>query len=130
MPKMSNEGKERAKKNNKEFARQLEKRTKKLAIRIIRLSTKLPNTPEARVVRYQMTKAGTSVGANYREANRARSKADFRNKIDICETEASETQYWLEMILEVGWLTREDLKWEYEECSELLAIFTSIGKKK
>ena len=77
-----------------------------------------------------MTKAGTSVGANYREANRARSKADFRNKIDICETEASETQYWLEMITEVGWLTWEDLKWEYEECSELLAIFTSIGRNK
>jgi four helix bundle protein len=77
-----------------------------------------------------MTKAGTSVGANYREANRARSKADFRNKIDICETEASETQYWLEMIIEVGWLTQVDLKWEYKECSELLAIFTSIGKKK
>ena len=77
-----------------------------------------------------MTKAGTSVGANYREANRARSKADFRNKIDICETEASETQYWLEMIIEVGWLTREDLMFEYEERGELLAIFTSIGKSK
>jgi four helix bundle protein len=77
-----------------------------------------------------MTKAGTSVGANYREANRARSKADFRNKIDICETEAREAQYWLAMILEVGWLAREDLNWEYEECSELLTIFTSIGKRK
>ena len=130
LPKMSTNGKGRDRKNNKEFAKQLEERTKKFAIRIIRLSTKLPNTPEARVVRYQMTKAGTSVGANYREANRARSKADFRNKIDICETEASETQYWLEMIIEVDWLTREDLKWEYDECSELLAIFTSIGKKK
>ncbi len=123
------EGRDR-KKKNKEFAKQLEKRTKKFAVRIIRLSSKLPNTSEARVVRYQMTKAGTSVGANYREANRARSKADFRNKIDICETEASETQYWLEMIIEVGWLSREDLNWEYEECSELLAIFTSIGKSK
>jgi four helix bundle protein len=130
MPKMSNKGKGKDRKNNKEFAKQLEKRTKKFSVRIIRLSTKLPNTPEPRVVRYQMTKAGTSVGANYREANRARSKADFRNKIDICETQASETQYWLEMIMELGWLTREDLKWEYEECSELLAIFTSIGKKK
>ena len=127
---MSNKGKGKDRENNKEFAKQLEKRTKKFSVRIIRLSTKLPNTPEARVVRYQMTKAGTSVGANYREANRARSKADFRNKIDICETEASETQYWLEMIMELGWLTREDLKWEYEECSELLAIFTSIGKRK
>ena len=130
MPKMSTKGKERNRKNNKEFGKQIEERTKKFAIRIIRLSTKLPNTPEARVVRYQMTKAGTSVGANYREANRARSKADFRNKIDICETEASETQYWLEMVIEVGWLTREDLKWEYDECSELLAIFTSIGRSK
>ena len=130
VPKMSTKGKERDRKNNKEFGKQLEKRTKKFAIRIIRLSTKLPNTPEARVVRYQMTKAGTSVGANYREANRARSKADFRNKIDICETEASETQYWLEMITEVGWLTWEDLRGDYDECSELLAIFTSIGKNK
>jgi four helix bundle protein len=130
VPKISTKGKVRDKMNNKEFAKELEKRTKGFAVRIIRLSTKLPNTPEARVVRYQMTKAGTSVGANYREANRARSKADFRNKIDICETEASETQYCLEMIIDVGWLTLENLKWEYEECSELLAIFTSIGKSK
>ena len=54
--------------DNKEFARKLEKRTKKFALQIIRLSAKLPNTPEARVVRNQITKAGTSIGANYREA--------------------------------------------------------------
>jgi four helix bundle protein len=63
-----------------------------------------------------------------------RAKAEIgriiKNKIDICETEAREAQYWLAMILEVGWLAREDLNWEYEECSELLAIFTSIGKSK
>ena len=91
---------------------------------------KLPNTPEARVVRNQITKARTSIGANYREANRARSKADFRNKIAICESEASETQYWLEVIVEVEWLSFEQVKYEYEECSELITIFTSIGKKK
>jgi four helix bundle protein len=130
VPKMSTKTKVRDKMNNKEFAKELERRTKKFAIGIIRLSPRLPNTPEGRVVRYQMTKAGTSVGANYREANRARSKADFRNKIDICESEASETQYWLEVTKEVGWLPWEDLKPEYEECSELLAIFTSIGKSK
>jgi len=73
----------------KNFAKQLEERTKQFAIDIIRLSSSLPNTPEGRAVRTQMTKAGTSVGANYREANRARSKADFRNKIAISETEAS-----------------------------------------
>jgi len=79
--------------NNKEFSKKLEHRTLKFALRIIRLSAKIPNTPEGRVVRNQITKAGTSVGANYREANRARSRADFKNKIAICETEASETQY-------------------------------------
>ena len=116
--------------DNKEFAGKLEIRTKKFAVRIIRLSARLPNTPEAIVVRNQITKAGTSVGANYREANRARSKADFRNKIAICESEASETQYWLEVIRETKWLRWDKLKPEYEECSELLAIFTSIGRNK
>jgi four helix bundle protein len=116
--------------DNKEFAKELEKRTKRFAVRIIRLSSKLPNTPEARVVRNQTTKSGTSIGANYREANRARSKADFRNKIDICESESSETQYWLAVIVEMEWLSFDQVKYEYEECSELLAIFTSIGKKK
>ena len=114
----------------RQFAKELEERTKEFAVRIIRLSLKLPNTPEARVVRNQITKAGTSIGANYREANRARSKADFRNKIAICESEASETQYWLEVIVEVEWLSFDQVKYEYEECSELVAIFTSIGKKK
>ena len=89
----------------------------------------LPDTPEGRVVRTQITKAGTSVGANYREANRARSKADFRNKIKICEGEASETQYWLEIIADLEWKSWEELKPEYDECSELLAIYTSIGSK-
>jgi four helix bundle protein len=89
----------------------------------------LPNTVEGRVVRNQLTKAGTSVGANYREANRARSKADFRNKIKICESESSETQFWLEVITEIKWLKWEEIKAEYDECSELLALFTSIGSK-
>ena len=113
----------------KEFSRELERRTRKFAVNIIRLSVTLPNTPEAKVVRNQLTKCGTSVGANYREANRSRSKADFKNKITICETEASETQYWLEVIIEVGWKTRDQIISEYQECGELLAIFTSIGKK-
>jgi four helix bundle protein len=115
--------------DNKEFAKQLEKRTLEFAVRIIRLSSTLPNTPEARVIRSQMTKSGTSIGANYREANRARSKADFKNKIKICESEASETQYWLEIIVKVKWLSWAKVKWEYEECSELLGIFTAAENK-
>jgi len=115
--------------DNKEFSKVLEKRTRDFAVRIIRLSTALPDTPEGREIRKQITKSGTSVGANYREANRARSKADFRSKIKICQSEASETQYWLEVIGELKWLSWERLKPEYDECSELLAIFPSICKK-
>ena len=114
--------------NNKEFAKKLEKRTKEFAVRIIKLSVSLPKTPEGLVIRNQITKSGTSIGANYREANRARSKADFNNRIKICESEASETQYWLEIIVEAEFLTWDKIKTEYNECSEILAIFTSIGK--
>jgi four helix bundle protein len=120
---------DRSNRDPKKFGRELEKRTREFAVRIIRLSVTLPNTPEGRVVRNQITKAGTSVGANYREANRARSRADFKNKVKICESEASETQYWLEVIVDVEWKTWKEIKLDYEECSELLAIFTSIGKK-
>ena len=116
--------------DNKAFSKELEKRTRKFAIRIIRLSSALPNTPEGMVVRNQITKAGTSIGANCREANRARSRADFKNKIKICESEASEAQYWLEVIVEAKWLSWKKVKPDYNECSELLAIFTSIGKRK
>ena len=113
---------------NKEFSKNLERRTLKFGIDVIRLSVTLPNTPETRVIRNQITKSGTSIGANYREANRARSKADFKNKIKICESEASETQYWLEMISESNFVSLENIKPIFNECSELLAIFSSIGK--
>ncbi len=90
---------------------------------------KLPNTPEGRIIRGQITKSGTSMGANYREANRSRSKSDFKNRISICESEASETQYWMEIIIDLKWLTPDQAENDYKECGELLAIFTSIGKK-
>ena len=114
----------------KEFAKNLEKRTRTFAVQIIRLSMRLPKTPEGMVIRNQLTKSGSSIGANYREANRSRSKADFRNKIKICESEASETQYWLEVIVETEWLSRDEIKSGYNECSELLALFSAIGKSK
>jgi four helix bundle protein len=113
---------------NKEFAKQLEKRTKTFAITIIKLSSSLPNTPEGRVIRNQVTKSGTSIGANYREANRSRSKADFTNKITISESEASETAYWLEIIEELEWAENQKIQIAMKEANELLAIFTAIGK--
>ncbi len=115
--------------DNKEFGKQLEARTRKFAINIIRLSSALPNTTESKVVRNQITKSGTSVGANYREANRARSKTDFKNKIKISEGEASETVYWLEMISDLNWTKSERIQLIVDETNEILAIFTSIGKK-
>ncbi|MFO7985286.1 MAG: four helix bundle protein [Desulfatiglandaceae bacterium] len=114
--------------DNKTYSKELEERTKRFAIFIIRLSAELPGTPEGNVVRNQITKAGTSIGANYREANRSRSRADFRHKIKICESEASETQYWLEIVTALNWLPVKEIEDVFRECSELLAIFTSIGK--
>ena len=114
---------------NKEFAERLEKRTIKFAVEIINLSASLPKTTEALVVRNQLSKSGTSVGVNYREANRSRSKKDFKNKIKISLAEASETDYWLEIVEEINWITKENLKEIRKEAKELLAIFTSIAKK-
>ncbi len=111
----------------KKFAKELEERTMKFAIEIIRMSAKLPNSPEGRVIRNQITKSGTSIGANYREANRARSKADFRNKIKICESEASESQYWLIIIQKMEWFKQNEIASLTKESGELLALFTSIA---
>ncbi len=114
---------------NKAFAKELEIRTKKFAISIIQLSTHLPKTTESNVIKNQITKSGTSIGANYREANRARSKADFKNKIKICESEASETVYWLTIVQELNWIEEAKILIIINEANELLALFTSIGKK-
>ncbi|HEX2967776.1 MAG TPA: four helix bundle protein [Bacteroidales bacterium] len=110
---------------NKDFSKQLQARTKAFAIGIIKLSSGLPNSVEGRIIRSQLAKAGTSIGANYREANRSRSKADFRSKIRLCESESSETCYWLEIISDMKW---NDASSILIESNELLAIFTSIGK--
>ena len=114
---------------NKEFAVQLEKRTVMFAIDIINLSASLPNTTEALVLRNQLTKTGTSIGANYREVNWSRSPRDFKNKIKISLGEASETDYWLEIIEELKWINNMNLKDIRKEAKELLAIFTSIAHK-
>lgn len=114
---------------NKEFGQKTEIRTKKFSIAVIRLSSSLDNSQEARVIRNQITKSATSIGANYREANRSRSPNDFKNKIKICESEASETVYWLEIMEELKWVDPETLQPIIKEASELLAMLTSISVK-
>ena len=113
---------------NKIFAKELERRTKMFAIKILKLSGKLPGTIEGKVVRNQISKSGTSIGANYRESNRSRSKADFVSRIKIAESEASETVYWLEIIQELCWGEEACIQEMLKESNELLAIFTSISK--
>ena len=113
---------------NKLFAKELERRTKLFAIKILKLSGKLPNTVEGKVIRNQISKSGTSIGANYRESNRSRSKADFISRIRITESEASETVYWLEIIQELCWVEEACIQGILKESNELLAIFTSISK--
>tara|TARA_R110002096_G_scaffold15173_2_gene53380 strand:+ start:11366 stop:11719 length:354 start_codon:yes stop_codon:yes gene_type:complete len=114
---------------NKEFAQVLEKRTIEFAIEILKLSGSLLNTPESLVLRNQISKSGTSVGANYREANRSRSPKDFKNKIKISLAEASETDYWLEIIEELKITNDSRMNDLRKEAKELLAIFTSIANK-
>ena len=114
---------------NREFGNKLEKRTKMFSINVIKLSSSLPNSQEAWVIRNQLTKSATSVGANYREANRSRSNNDFMNKIKISESEANETLYWLEIIEELEWIDVIEIRTIIKETSELLAILTSISNK-
>jgi four helix bundle protein len=115
--------------NNKEFSKVLENRTRSSAIQLIKLSSLLPYTPEGKVIRNQITRSGTSIVANYRESNRSRSKADFMNKIRICESESSETVYWLEIIADMKWVDEKKINIVQKEANEILALYTSIGKK-
>lgn len=93
------------------------------------MSARLPKTTEALVVRNQLSKSGTSIGANYREANRSRSKKDFKNRIKISLAEVSETDYWLEIIEKINRITKDNIRERRKEAKELLAIFTSIANK-
>ena len=78
----------------------LEKRTKRFALNVIKLVSSLPRTREGDVLGRQLLRSATSIGANYREANRGVCRADFANKIGAVQKEAAETQYWLELLIE------------------------------
>ena len=100
--------------------RDLEKRTKQFALRVIKFVASLPKNSVTNVMGYQLIKAGTSVGANYREANRAESRNDFIHKIGVVEKEASGSQYWLELFEEANIGDVKDQRWLLQESGELL----------
>jgi len=103
-------------------------RTKKFALRIIKLFVSLPRTPEAQVVGKQILRSGTSVGAQYREACRARSTSEFISKMQSSLQELDETAYWLELLVEGEIVMETKLRELQMEANELTAIFVSSVK--
>jgi len=109
--------------------RDLKPRTKEFARRVIRLFAALSKDTAAQILGKQLLRAGTSVGANYREANRARTKAEFISKIGDCLKEADESSYWMELLLDEGFLPPAKLQPLLDEANELVAIFVTISKR-
>src|SRR5213082_510505 len=107
----------------------LRSRTKAFALQIIALYETLPRSGSAQVLGHQVLRSGTSVGANYREACRARSNAEFVSKIGDSLKELEETSYWLELLVDSGALSLKKLALLLDETSQLTAILTSIAKK-
>lgn len=103
-------------------------RTKSFALRIIKLFTAIPLTPEAQVLGKQILRSGTSVGAHYHEACRAKSDADFISKLEGGLQELEETVYWLELIGEANILAPDRLKPLQHEAEELIAMFVTMVK--
>lgn len=95
----------------------------------VRMFSSLPKSTEAQVLGKQVLRSGTSVGANYREAYRSRSKAEFIAKLGDCLKELDESSYWFELLEESGAVTASSIDPLKKECNELLAIFTTIVKK-
>ncbi len=109
-------------------SRGLRPRTKDFALRIIRMYCALPKSTEAQVLGKQILRSGTSVGAHYREATRARSDAEFISKLEGGLQELEETGYWLELLGESGVIDPEKLSGLYKENNELTAMFTASVK--
>jgi len=106
----------------------LKERTKEFALRIIKMYSSLPKSTEAKVLGTQVLRSGTSVGANYREASRGRSKAEFVAKMGDCLKELEETTYWFDLLIEGNILPKNKLSGLLQESKELTAIFVTIIK--
>lgn len=110
-----------------DFVTALKFRTKQFVLTSIKLFQSLPKTEEARILGKQFLRSSSSVGANYRAACRARSKAEFYAKLSITIEEADETQFWLEVLTESGIVTK-DIKDLMKEAGEIVAILTKARK--
>ncbi|MCA1850711.1 MAG: four helix bundle protein [Acidobacteria bacterium] len=109
-------------------SKDLQMRTKAFALRIIRLYSALPKTVEGQVLGRQVLRSGTSVGAHYREATRARSVAEFVSKVEVGLQELEETAYWLELLIESGIVNKTKLAKLLQEANELTAMLVSSAR--
>ncbi len=107
------------------MSEELKRRTKAYALRVMRLCDAIPDSPAGRVIRGQLLRAGTSVGANYRAACRAKSPADFIAKMGTVEEETDESLYWMELLIEGDLLPKDRLTDLMAEGDELVAIFVA-----
>jgi four helix bundle protein len=110
------------------FRQQMMKRTKQFSLRIIRLSQSLVGSREADVIARQILRAGTSVGANYRAACRARSGAEFHSKMSIVIEECDECLFWMELLVEANLIGNDIIQDLYRETEEILKIIVVARK--
>jgi four helix bundle protein len=114
-----------------DFAQELKSRTKQFALRIVKVVQALGEDKVSTVLGKQLLRSGTSVGANYRAACRARSSAEFCSKLGIVEEECDESIYWMELIVETGLLAEQRLIDLIQEANEILSIvIASINTSK
>jgi len=107
----------------------LRRRTKEFALRTVRMFSALPKSIEVQILGKQVLRSGTSVGANYREAYRGRSKAEFTAKCGDSLRELEETAYWLGFLVDAEIVPAPKLEPLCRECDELIAIFVTIIKR-
>ncbi len=106
----------------------IEDKSKKFAVRIIKLYKYLCAEKKEFVISKQILRSGTSIGANVKEGEYAQSKSDFTSKMNIALKEAAETKYWIELLSETDYITQEQAESISADCSELIKILTSIVK--
>ena len=107
------------------LATDLKDRSKKFALRVMKVVRSLPPGAEGRMIGNQLLRSGTSVAANYRAACRARSRAEFLAKLSIVLEESDETAFWLELLVDAGLISEGKLKDLRDEANQLVAIFNA-----
>ena len=108
--------------------KELKARTKRFALRVLKVADSLPRSPSGRTLASQIADSGTSVASNYRAACKARSRKEFIAKLGIAEEEGDETQFWLEMIMESGLVPAKRLQSLLQEAHEITAILAASRK--